>query len=91
MLLPADVNRSYQDKTFEEKSPHYAKQNLYAASLTGSAYEHQPQFAAFREASKAPFKPFEKFGREEQSQRQELIRVLVNAVWSPDRIQQVLQ
>lgn len=32
LLLPADVNRSFQDKPFEAKSPHYAKQNLLAAS-----------------------------------------------------------
>jgi len=29
LLLPADVNRSYQDKSFEKKAPHYTKQNLY--------------------------------------------------------------
>src|SRR5262249_25295672 len=37
LLLPADVNRSYQDKPFETKAPHYAKQNLFAASLTAAA------------------------------------------------------
>jgi len=40
LLLPADVNRSLQAKPFEEKRTHYAKQNLYAASLDTSAYQH---------------------------------------------------
>ena len=90
LLLPADVNRSLQDKTFEEKGPHYAKQNLYAASLTASAYQHQPKFAEFRAVTHAPFKPFEKFGKEEQAERRELVRALVHRVWSPGRIKEVL-
>ena len=86
LLLPADVNRSFQDKTFEEKAPHYAKQNLYAASLTEATYKHQPQFEAFRKRSSLPFKPYQYFGIPEQKQRRELIRALVGLVWSPDRL-----
>jgi hypothetical protein len=63
LLLPADVNRSFQDKNFEEKAPHYAKQNLYAASLTAATYQHQPKFQAFRTSRNLPFKPFDKFGK----------------------------
>jgi uncharacterized protein with ParB-like and HNH nuclease domain len=91
LLLPADVNRSYQAKTFEEKAPHYAKQNLYAASLTASAYQHQPKFLAFRNSSGLPFEPFEHFGKTEQMKRRELIHALVHQVWSPDRLQAALQ
>jgi len=91
LLLPADVNRSYQAKPFEEKSPHYAKQNLYAASLTASAYQHQPQFLAFRDRFGLPFEAFEHFGQDEQMKRRELIHALVHQVWSPERLQEVLQ
>ena len=73
LLLPADVNRSYQDKPFAEKSPHYAKQNLFAASLTASAYEHQPQFDAFRRQWRLPFKAYETFGKAEQKERREFV------------------
>jgi hypothetical protein len=90
LLLPADVNRSFQDKTFEEKAPHYAKQNLFAASLTASAYQHQPQFEAFRRQSALPFNAYERFGKAEQLERRELVRGLVNRVWSPDRLAGVL-
>jgi uncharacterized protein with ParB-like and HNH nuclease domain len=90
LLLPADVNRSYQDKSFEEKAPHYAQQNLYAASLTESVYFHQPQFEAFRSLKELPFKPYASFGRAQQEERRQLVRELVNQVWSPDRIKELL-
>jgi len=91
LLLPADVNRSYQDRSFEEKVRHYAKQNLYAASLTESAYQHQPQFKAFQARSNLPFKPYTSFGKAEQMERRQLVHSLVNRIWSPDRLKAVLQ
>jgi hypothetical protein len=90
LLLPADVNRSFQDKNFEEKAPHYAKENLYAASLTASTYQHQPKFEAFRTRQNLPFIAFERFGKDEQMQRRELVRALVHDVWSSGRINKVL-
>lgn len=86
LLLPADVNRSYQAKPFEAKAPHYAKQNLYAASLTSAAYVHQPQFDAFRQRTGLNFKPYEAFGRDEQLERRDLLIGLANLIWSPIRI-----
>jgi uncharacterized protein with ParB-like and HNH nuclease domain len=86
LLLPADVNRSYQDKPFSDKAPHYAKQNLYAASLTASAYQHQPQFENFRVRESLLFKPYEEFGKQEQLERTELLLDLVNKVWAPERL-----
>ncbi|PWC06435.1 DUF262 domain-containing protein [Mycetocola zhujimingii] len=86
LLLPADVNRSYQAKTFEEKAPHYAKHNLYAASLTTAAYEHQPQFQAFRSREELPFRAYDKFGKPEQLERRDLLLALANKIWSPERI-----
>ena len=88
LLLPADVNRSYQDKPFETKAPHYAKQNLFAASLTTSAYQHQPQFQAFAAREGLPFKAYEHFGKAEQQERRELVLALANRVWSPARLEE---
>ncbi|MDB5346027.1 MAG: hypothetical protein JWP89_4404 [Schlesneria sp.] len=90
LLLPADVNRSLQDKVFKDKSPHYAKQNLYAASLTASTYQHQPQFEQFRKAQGLPFKPYEKFGKAEQLERRSLVKQLANKIWSPERLKDFL-
>ncbi|GAB4001466.1 hypothetical protein GCM10029992_37090 [Glycomyces albus] len=88
VLLPADVNRSYQDQPFEHKAPHYAKQNRYAASLTAAAYQHQPQFSAFVASSGLPFRPFDHFGKAEQEERRELVLTLAKRVWNPDRLDQ---
>jgi hypothetical protein len=88
LLLPADVNRSLQDMAYPDKTPHYAKQNFYAASLAASAYEHQPQFEAFRTKYSLPFKPFSTFGKAEQLERQALIEALADQVWSPERLKE---
>jgi uncharacterized protein with ParB-like and HNH nuclease domain len=86
LLLPGDVNSSFQDKPFEYKSPFYAQQNLFAASLTASTYQHQPGFKAFREQFKLPFKPYEHFGKAEHRERRELACTLAHLVWSPERL-----
>jgi uncharacterized protein with ParB-like and HNH nuclease domain len=91
LLLPADVNRSLKAKLFADKAPHYAKQNLYAASLTSSAYEHQPKFRQFCEAQSLPFKPYKKFGKAEQLERRSLIGQLADKVWSPERLKAFLK
>jgi len=86
LLLPADVNRSLQDMTYEEKSPHYAKYNFYAKSLTPIAYENQPKFKEFRTKNALPFKPYDHFGKTEQQERRELVHKLVDCIWSPNRL-----
>lgn len=86
VLLPADVNRSYQDKPFELKVPHYVKQNFYAASLTEATYEHQPQFAKFITAEQLPFRSYDRFGKGEQQERSALLLALAGRIWSTDRL-----
>lgn len=88
LLLPADVNRSLQDKPFAHKRAHYAKQNFYAASLDGSAYLHQPKFQQFAAAHQLPFKAFDNFTKDEQRARRKLVTALVELVWSPHRLQE---
>ncbi|BEV72975.1 DUF262 domain-containing protein [Paludibacterium sp. THUN1379] len=88
LLLPADVNRSLQDKPFVQKRPHYVKQNFYAASLDESAYIHQPQFKQFAEKYKLPFQAFAEFTKAEQLARRELVASLVDMIWSPSRLQE---
>lgn len=87
VLLRADVNRSLQNKTFEDKTPHYAKQNVYAASFTASVYEHQPQFLKFRDVEGLAFRPFDRFGKAEQDERSALVLALANKIWSVDRLE----
>jgi len=86
LLLPQDVNRSLQDKSFTEKQSHYVRQNFYAASLDSSVYQHQPQFEKFRQNHDLPFRSFTSFGKTEQQQRRNLVAALVEFVWSPERL-----
>lgn len=86
VLLPADVNRSLQDKSYADKVGHYAKQNLLAASLHDSRYQNQPQFRYFIEKYDLPFKAYGEYDLSAQAERRELIEALVNLVWSPERL-----
>lgn len=86
LLLPADVNRSLQDKPYEYKREAYRKQNFYAASLDETAYLHQPQFQQFIQSTGLPFKQFEHFNKAEQRQRRQLLGAMVDQIWSPSRL-----
>ncbi len=88
LLLPADVNRSLQDKPYKEKVVHYSKQNFYAASLNADAYDHQPKFKQFREAYGLAFEHHDRFTKAEQQKRRALLVALVEDVWSPKRLEQ---
>lgn len=68
----------------------HATQNLYAASLTASTYQHQPQFDRFQKALSLPFKPYEKFGKAEQLERRQLIKQLANLIWASGRLKEFL-
>ncbi len=86
LLLPADVNRSLQAKSYTEKSIKYGSENFYAASLTDNAYKNQPQFEIFRTTNNLPFQSHILFGKKDQLERRKLVAALVNLVWSPERI-----
>ena len=89
LLLPADVNRSLQDKSFHMKKKKYASENIFAASLDENAYVNQPKFKGFFKNNQLPFKPYESFGIEEQEERRKLVKALAGVVWSPDRLQEI--
>lgn len=90
LLLPADVNRSYSDRPFAEKVPHYARQNLYAASLSPATYAHQPRFLEFIRRRSVPLQGYSEFRVEEQAQRHVAMKRLVHLVWSPARLEEYL-
>lgn len=89
LLLPADVNRSLQDKPYEDKREPYSKQNFYAASLDDRAYANQPKFQQFIAATDLPFKSLAHFTKTEQIERRNLLKSMVDQVWSPSRLEQV--
>ena len=61
VLLPRGTNQSYSDKPYEEKQPHYVKENLLVKSLCPLTYENNPNFAQMREPLNLPFCPHEEF------------------------------
>ena len=89
LLLPADVNRSLQDKTFYMKKKKYASENFLAASLDGNAYLNQPKFKSFFKNNQLPFQAYDSFGAGEQKERRALVKALAELVWSPDRLQEI--
>jgi hypothetical protein len=86
LLLPADVNRSLQDKPYSYKLQKYASHNLYTASLAPGAYVNQPQFEAFRGCHALSFQAYAAFTKSEWAERQRLVAQLVELVWSPERL-----
>lgn len=87
LLLPKDFNASFGSSTYGEKLPNYLGQNLLAASLNPSAYEHNPFFVRFVERTGLPFKPYpEGFRKADIEERQDLYRRICEHVWSAERL-----
>lgn len=86
LLLPSDFNRSYQDKPYEEKLPHYATQNLLAKSLAPICYQNNPQFLRWIEQKGLGFAPHDQFKLADQQARRLVYQQLAEFVWSPQRI-----
>ncbi len=85
-LLPTSLNRSLQDKPYEEKLPKYLEQNILARSLHEVAHQNNPGFRRMKESSGLDFKPMAEFNRQELLTRQDLYAGIAGMVWSPDRI-----
>jgi uncharacterized protein with ParB-like and HNH nuclease domain len=91
LLLPADVNRSLQDKPYTEKRAVYAGQNLWAASLTDTTYVSRPQFAFLRAGMTHPPSALSEFGPGEWSQRMDTICEIADRIWDPNRIREIVK
>lgn len=88
LLLPKRFNASYGDLPFSDKRNHYLKHNLLAQSLHEDAYERDPGFSQFVQASALPFKPHIEFRRCDLDERQDLYRRLAEQIWDPRRLAQ---
>jgi hypothetical protein len=81
-------NASYGDLPYAEKRAHYDSQNLLARSLHEKAYDHNPGFRRFIEASGLPLRPHVDFRKADLDARQELHRRLAERIWNPERLEQ---
>ena len=87
VLLPRDINRSLQDKTYEEKLPHY-KENLLAWSLNSTCHKNNPQFLRFLKSENLDSYcfPIDDFDKEALASRQEFYMELAARIWDPEKI-----
>ena len=86
LLLPKSFNASYGDLPYNEKRPHYLKQNLLAQSFHEDAYERDPGFKRFIGSKTLRFEPHPQFKKDDIDARQELYRCLAEEIWNPQRI-----
>ena len=88
VLLQRGVNQSLGDATYEAKRDAYVSnsENLLARSLHPLAYKNNPNFRRLMERTGLPFRHYDAFGPEEQSERQELYIRLAEWVWNPSRL-----
>ncbi len=86
LLLPASFNRSFSDKSFEEKVLLYSKQNLWAASLSTASYKNDPGFLQFIQLFSIPLQGYDHFGLIEQKERQIVLKSICNQIWNPERL-----
>lgn len=90
LLLPKKFNASYGSLSYKEKLVHYYGQNILAQSLHENCYKNNPGFLNFVQKSGLPFKPHPEFRKKDLEERQNLYCMLAEMVWSPERIERIL-
>ena len=88
LLLPKSFNASYGDLPYEQKRPHYLKQNLLAQSLHEAAYDRDPGFKQFVHSNALPFGAHLEFRKADIEARQRLYTKLAEQIWNPEKLAQ---
>jgi len=86
LLLPKKINASLNDMTYDEKLPHYLKQNALAQSLHKDFYSNNPGFQQTITRHSLPFHPHESFTKADLEERSQLYCQLAALIWSPNRL-----
>jgi uncharacterized protein with ParB-like and HNH nuclease domain len=83
LVLPQDLNRSFQDADYQSKlMMYYGDQNLLAKSLHEACYKNNPQFLRFIEEKKLPFRPLNSFSSGQIDERQRLYKSICREIWN---------
>lgn len=84
LLLHKSINASLNDAKYEFKLKKYCSTegNIYTESLGELAYQNNPRFKKFVTDNGLLFKPYDHFGKNEISERIQLLVQLVNLVWN---------
>ncbi len=86
LLLPKKINASLNDRTYEEKLPHYLKQNALAQSLHKDFYSNHPGFQQTITKHSLLFRSHDSFTKADLEERSQLYCQLAALIWSPDRL-----
>lgn len=84
ILLPRGTNQSFNSKPYEEKLPHYIKENVLAQSLCELTYQNNPNFLNMKRELDLPFKAHSVFKKEDIQERQKLYQKICERIWSID-------
>ena len=82
ILLPRGTNQSFGAGRYEEKLPHYIKENLLAQSLNRACYDRNPNFLNYVSQSGLLFKPHDQYKKQDLAERQELYQSISEEIWS---------
>ena len=81
VLLPNGTNQSYGSKSYPEKLVHYQKENLLVSSLTGLAYQNNPNFTNMVSAKRLAFAPHPEFRKTDIVTRQSVYQQICERIW----------
>jgi uncharacterized protein with ParB-like and HNH nuclease domain len=84
ILVQNGTNQSYRDDPYEQKLPHYLKENNYAQTLHPEFYSKNPNFHN-SSISDLDFVPHENLNREDIEQRAILVRQLCERIWDTSK------
>ena len=84
VLLPRGTNQSYGSKAYQEKLPHYVKENLLVQSLCELTYKNNPNFKPLIYKYDLPFEPHNEFNKADVIKRQSLYRNICESIWAFD-------
>jgi hypothetical protein len=84
ILLPKGTNQSFGDGDYEEKLPHYIRENLLAQSLNTACYDRNPNFLNFIKQSGLPFKAHSQYKKQDLDTSQALYKLISDQIWSLD-------
>lgn len=86
LLLRKSINASLNDSLYDYKLTKYCSNegNIYTETLGQNAYMNNPQFIRFKNTNNLNFKAYDKFGKDENKERLQLVIQLMKLVWNTD-------
>ena len=86
LLLHKSINASLNDALYASKLVKYCSNegNIYTESLGAQAYKNNPRFKKFIADNGLNFKSYAQFGKDEITERIQLLVQLVNLVWNTE-------